>query len=45
LEALSNADSTGLKNAIFLLYFATTFSPFSGIGLGLPKLSPAMTMR
>lgn len=29
----------------FLLDFATAFSPFSGIGLGLRKLSPSMTMR
>ena len=29
----------------FLLDFATAVSPFSGIGLGLRKLSPSMTMR
>jgi hypothetical protein len=29
----------------FLLDFATAFSPFSGIGLGLRKLSPSITMR
>jgi hypothetical protein len=29
----------------FLLDFAMAVSPFSGIGLGLRKLSPSMTMR
>ncbi len=33
------------KECDFLLDFATAFSPFSGIGLGLRKLSPSMTMR
>jgi len=45
LERLRNATSEGIKNAFFLPDFATAFSPFSGIGFSLPKLSPSMMMR
>ncbi len=33
------------QESVFLLDFATAISPFSGIGFGLRKLSPSMTMR
>ena len=38
-------DFEGTQECVFLPDFATAFSPFSGIGFGLRKLSLSMTTR
>ena len=44
-EVAPKRDFEGTQECGFLPDFATAFSPFSGIGLGLRKLSPSITTR
>ena len=45
LRVAPKRDFEGVQECGFLPDLATAFSPFSGIGLGLRKLSPSMTTR
>ena len=44
-EVAPKRDFEGTQECVFLPDFATAFSLFSGIGLGLRKLSPSITTR
>jgi hypothetical protein len=43
-EMAPKRDFEGTQECVFLPDFATAFSLFSGIGFGLRKLSPSMTV-